>query len=106
MSTRAWPVIERWLAFLETKTIGGVLEFYFDARYTADVYSFLGDWVPPGRGQEPGQRGDDRSTLFFNNCYYLYNLELAAKIAQVLGTSVGAVKANFFPIRSDLPCCG
>jgi len=30
-------------------------------------------------------RVDDVSTLLFNNCYYLYNVQLAAKIAAVLG---------------------
>jgi hypothetical protein len=82
-----YPTIQRWLAFLETKTDGGLLRCYGHKEW-----AFLGDWVPPGRGQEPGQRVDDRSTLFFNNCYYLYNLELAAKIAQVLGKTDDARK--------------
>ena len=64
-----YPTMQRWLAFLETKTEDGLLR-----RYGHKEWDFLGDWVPPGRGQEPGQRVDDRSTLFFNNCYYLYNL--------------------------------
>jgi len=104
---RAWPVIERWLAFLETKTIDGVLEFYFDARYTADVYSFLGDWVPPGGEQAGGPPGEE--ARFFNNAYRVWNVRTAARIAQELGRAAdaqrlgaradelaGAVHARFF----------
>jgi len=74
-----YPTIQKWLAFLETKTKDGLLR-----RYGHEQWAFLGDWVPPGRGQDPGKRVDDRSTLFFNNCYYLYNLQMAARIADVL----------------------
>ena len=81
--TSAWPVIERWLAFLETQTVGGVLEFYFDARYTADVYSFLGDWVPPGGVQAGGPPSEE--ARFFNNAYRVWNVRTAARIARALG---------------------
>ena len=80
---RAWPVIERWLEFLESQTVDGVLEFYFDARYTADVYSFLGDWVPPGGVQAGGPPGAE--ARFFNNAYRVWNVRTAARIAARLG---------------------
>lgn len=80
---RAWPCIERWLAFLEANTTAGVLDFYFDARYEADVYSFLGDWVPPGGVQAGGPPSEE--ARFFNNAYRVWNVRTAARIAGALG---------------------
>jgi hypothetical protein len=48
----------------------------------AGQWDFLGDWLWPGA---EGVNGDTRETLFFNNCYWIYNLKTAAKIADVLG---------------------
>jgi alpha-L-rhamnosidase len=79
---RLWPTIERWLAFLETQTSDGLLQFYFDERYTADVYSFLGDWVPPG-GVQSGGAPDERRK-FFNNAYRVWAVRTAARIAAEL----------------------
>ncbi|MGQ9592105.1 MAG: family 78 glycoside hydrolase catalytic domain, partial [Planctomycetota bacterium] len=70
------PTIERWLAFLETKARGNLL------RRWGGEWDFLGDWLWPGA---KGVNGDTRETLFFNNCYWVYNLETAARIARVLG---------------------
>ena len=70
------PTIERWLAFVETKTKEDLLR-----RYGGE-WDFLGDWLWPGA---KGVNGDTRETLFFNNCYWVYNLQTAAKIAEALG---------------------
>ena len=78
-----YPTIQKWLGFLETKTKDGYLEYYMSSRCASPRGNFLGDWLPPGRGMWE-DRVDDYSTLFFNNCYYVYNLRLAAKIAAVL----------------------
>ncbi len=77
-----WPMMVRWLSFIDTKTRDGLLQHYGDEKW-----GFLGDWVPPGRKQSPAARVDDRSTLFFNNCYWLWSVQTAAKIAEVLGKS-------------------
>lgn len=77
-----WPTMERWLDFLETQTEEGLLQFYFDESYTADVYSFLGDWVPPG-GAQFGALPDERRR-FFNNAYRVWAVRTAAKIAREL----------------------
>jgi len=81
----SYPTIQKWLAFLETKTKDQILEPYIAMGQDSLTWSFLGDWVAPGYGQGPETRVDDVSTLLFNNCYYLYNVQLAAKIAAVLG---------------------
>ena len=68
--------IERWLAFLETKSTNNML-----VRWGGQ-WDFLGDWLWPGA---KGVNGDTRETLFFNNCYWIFNLQTAARIADALG---------------------
>lgn len=80
-----WPVMQKWLAFIDTKMADGLLQPYVGIGCAgAAEWNFLGDWVPPGRKQGR-DRVDDRSTLFFNNCYLVYCLQLAGKIGHVLG---------------------
>ena len=67
--------IMRWLSFLETKSKDNLL-----VRWGGQ-WDFLGDWLWPGA---KGVNGDTRETLFFNNCYWVFNLRTAAKIAEVL----------------------
>lgn len=71
-----FPTIERWLAFLDTKAKEDLL------RRWGGEWDFLGDWLWPGAD---GVNGDTRETLFFNNCYWIYNLQTAAAIATALG---------------------
>ncbi len=80
-----WPVMKKWLAFIDTKMSDGLLQPYVGIGCAGSPeWNFLGDWVPPGRKQ--GQdRVDDHSTLFFNNCYLVYFLQLASKIGHVVG---------------------
>ncbi|MBL9136115.1 MAG: family 78 glycoside hydrolase catalytic domain [Verrucomicrobiales bacterium] len=73
-----FEMIRRWLAFLETKQRGDLL------RRWGGEWDFLGDWLWPGA---TGVNGDTRETLFFNNCYWIYNLQTASRIATVLGQS-------------------
>jgi alpha-L-rhamnosidase len=80
-----YPTIQRWLKFQDSKTTDGLLRPYVGIGCDQMAWSFLGDWVPPrGPGQGTGT-GASRSVLFFNNGYYLYNLEMAGKMARVLG---------------------
>ena len=79
------PTVERWLAFLETKAEAGLL------RRWGGEWDFLGDWLWPGA---KGVNGDTRETLFFNNCYWIYNLQTAAQMAAVLGRDDLAARWN------------
>ncbi len=80
-----YPTIQKWLKFQDSKTKDGLLRPYVGIGCRQMEWNFLGDWVAPrGPGQGPGT-GALRSVLFFNNAYYLYNLELAEKMARVLG---------------------
>jgi alpha-L-rhamnosidase len=71
-----FDTIQKWLDFLETKSKDNML-----VRWGGQ-WDFLGDWLWPGA---EGVNGDTRETLFFNNCYWIYNLQTAAKIADALG---------------------
>jgi alpha-L-rhamnosidase len=77
-----FAMIERWLAFLETKSRDDLL------RRWGGQWDFLGDWLWPGAPPNPvppNSNGDRRDTLCLNNCYWIYNLTTAARIADVLG---------------------
>jgi len=76
-----YPTIQRWMAFLETRSRNDLL-----ARWGGE-WDFLGDWLWPGA---KGVNGDTRETLCFNNCYWIYNLDTAARIADVLGRTADA----------------
>ena len=78
-----FPTIQRWLAFLETKSKDDML-----VRW-GGKWDFLGDWLWPGA---EGVNGDTVETLFFNNCFWIYNLETAARIAHALGEDDAAAK--------------
>jgi len=94
---QGWPVMKKWLAFIDTKMGDGLLQSYVGIGCAGSpIWNFLGDWVPPGRKQGQG-RVDDRSTLFFNNCYLLHCLQIAGKIGRLLGDTV---QAELFETRA------
>jgi alpha-L-rhamnosidase len=81
----SYPHIQKWLAFVESKTAQHVLQFYKSYGMRMAEWNFLGDWVSP---RQPGQERDpsrgQKTAPLINNCHYLYTLELAARIASVL----------------------
>lgn len=72
-----FPTIERWLGFLETKTRGDLLQPW------GGDWDFLSDWMWPD--QACGNNVPTRESLFFNNCYWIHSLQIAAEIARLLG---------------------
>jgi alpha-L-rhamnosidase len=78
-----FETIQRWLAFLETKSRDNMLR-----RWGGD-WDFLGDWLWPGA---KGVNSNTRESLFFNNCYWIYNLQTAAEIAETIGKSDAATQ--------------
>lgn len=88
----SFSTIRRWLNFVETKSKDDML-----VRW-GGKWSFLGDWLWPdawpersAMEKEGKSLGDTRETLFFNNCHWIYSLETAACIADVLGNETMAV---------------
>lgn len=73
-----FEMIKAWLEFLYTHVENDMLK-----RYGAQ-WDFLGDWLWPDATSQ-GMNNNSDENLFFNNCYWVYNLKTAAKIAAVIG---------------------
>ncbi len=73
-----FEMIKGWLAFLDTQVENHMLKRY------GGRWDFLGDWLWPGATAQ-GMNNYSDENLFFNNCYRVYNLKTAARIAEVLG---------------------
>ena len=73
-----FEMIKGWLEFLESHTENNMLKRY------GGRWDFLGDWLWPGATTD-GMNNYSDENLFFNNCYWVYNLKTAAQIAAVLG---------------------
>lgn len=81
-----YPAMQKWLAFADSKTVDHLLEPYVSIGIRMPQWNYLGDWVTPrraGGGTDPAR--DLVAARFINNCHYLYTLQLAAKIAALIG---------------------
>lgn len=109
----SYPYMQKWLSFVETKTVDHILEPYVSYGITPPQWNYLGDWVTP-RQSLSGPR-DPQATRFINNAHYLYQLQLAAKIAAILGkkdnqarydaaagTLIQALNSRFFHPETNL----
>lgn len=88
---QSFPTIQSWLKFLESQSRRNMLVAY------GGGWGFLGDWQWPkfsaDRRELEKQKkffSDTQESLFFNNCCWIYNLETAAKIAEVIGEKEAA----------------
>jgi alpha-L-rhamnosidase len=80
-----YPMMQKWLAFAESKTVDHIMQKYLSFARSDPQWNFLGDWVTP---KHPGLSDPSRNPVdaqFINNLHYLYTLQLAVKIANVLG---------------------
>lgn len=80
-----FEMIKDWLAFLDTHVKSNLLKRY------GGQWDFLGDWLWPGATAQ-GMNNYSDENLFFNNCYWIYNLKTAAKVAETLGKTNEAQK--------------
>ena len=48
-------------------------------------FSFIGDWVAPGRGMDSNDQPTHKARELFNNCYRINQMELLVNMARVLG---------------------
>lgn len=80
-----FELVEGWLAFLDSHVENGMLQRY------GGPWDFLGDWLWPQAGAQ-GMNNNSDENLFFNNCYWIYNLKTAAKYANVIGKTEEAEK--------------
>ncbi|SFU54871.1 Alpha-L-rhamnosidase N-terminal domain-containing protein [Porphyromonadaceae bacterium KHP3R9] len=80
-----FEMIKGWLAFLDTHVENNLLKRY------GGQWDFLGDWLWPGATAQ-GMNNYSDENLFFNNCYWIYNLKTAAKVAETIGRRAEAGK--------------
>lgn len=73
-----FELIKGWISFLDTHVENDMLKRY------GGQWDFLGDWLWPQAGSQ-GMNNYSDENLFFNNCYWIYNLKTAAKIARQIG---------------------
>lgn len=73
-----FEMIKGWLSFLNSNVENNMLQRY------GGRWDFLGDWLWPGANDE-GMNNYSDENLFFNNCYWVYNLKTAAQIAKIIG---------------------
>ena len=88
-----YPMIQKWLGYLQSEAGGNVLETHKTFAMRMQQWNFLGDWVTPSPvGGVNGDRGDPRSVQLINSLHYLYTVQIAAKVAAILGRSDDAAK--------------
>ncbi|WP_332457378.1 family 78 glycoside hydrolase catalytic domain [Petrimonas sp.] len=80
-----FEMIKGWLAFLDTHVENNLLKRY------GGQWDFLGDWLWPGATAQ-GMNNYSDENLFFNNCYWIYNLKTGAKVAEAIGKATEAQK--------------
>jgi alpha-L-rhamnosidase len=73
-----YPTARRWLEFLNSNTVDGLLVQY--RRHNNG--QFLGDWLAPGSRNE---FGTSEEAKYFNNCVYAMNLSNFIDFARLLG---------------------
>jgi hypothetical protein len=80
-----YPMIQKWLGYLASETQDNLLLTH-TSHAISDNWNFLGDWLTP-RGS---LRGTVPPVQALNTTHYLYQLQLASKIASVLGKKTDA----------------
>jgi alpha-L-rhamnosidase len=84
-----YSMIQKWLGYLSSETTDDLLLDHKSHAMALQQWNFLGDWLTP-KGSFRGTSPDPRPAQLINSVHYLYQLELAAKIAVVLGRSADA----------------
>ncbi|MDE3166613.1 MAG: alpha-L-rhamnosidase N-terminal domain-containing protein, partial [Acidobacteriota bacterium] len=88
-----YPMIRKWLAYLTSETSGDLLLDHKSHAMTMQTWNFLGDWLTP-KGSFRGTSPDPGPAQMINSVHYLYQLQLASRIADVLGKEGDAAAYN------------
>jgi alpha-L-rhamnosidase len=86
-----YPMIKKWLEYLDSETTEELLLDHKSHAMRMQMWNFLGDWLTP-KGSFGGASADPRPAQLINSIHYVYQLELASRIASVLGKENDASK--------------
>lgn len=81
-----YPMIQKWLGYLESESPEYLLLDHKSHAMGMQAWNFLGDWLTP----KGSLRGTVPPVQAINSTHYLYQLQLASKIAAVLGKRADA----------------
>jgi alpha-L-rhamnosidase len=93
-----YPMIQAWLAYLDSETTDALLLDHKSHAMPRQEWNFLGDWVTP-RGSFGGMSPDPRPAQLINSIHYVYQLQVASRIAGALGRDADASK---YGARADV----
>jgi alpha-L-rhamnosidase len=79
-----YPMIQKWLDYLDSETTEDLLLDHKSHAMGMPMWNFLGDWLTP-KGSFGGASSDPRPAQLINSIHFVYQLELASRIATVLG---------------------
>jgi len=88
-----YPMMAKWLGYLASETQGDLLLDHKSHAMTMQTWNFLGDWLTP-KGSFRNTSPDPSPAQMINSVHYLYQLQLASKIAEVLGKKNDAAIYN------------
>ncbi len=80
-----YPMIQKWLGYLASETQDDLLLTH-TSHAISDNWNFLGDWLTP----KGSFRGSTPPAQLINSVHYVYRLQLASRIASVLGKAADA----------------
>lgn len=83
-----YPHMKKWLGFLEANSKDNLIVPW------GEFWDKLGDWLPPGTTGG----GSPEENQCLNDCYWVYNLETSATIAEILGYEEDA---KSYRLRAD-----
>jgi len=81
-----YPMIRKWLGYLTSETTDDLLLDHKSHAMTMQTWNFLGDWLTP----KGSFRGNSPAAQAINSVHYVYQLQLASKIAGILGKETDA----------------
>ncbi len=81
-----YPMIRKWLGYLDSQASGDLLLDHKSHAMSMQTWNFLGDWLTP----KGSFRGASPPAQAINSVHYVHQLQLASRIARVLGKEVEA----------------
>ncbi len=81
-----YPMMQQYLSYLDSLCKNDIMQ-----PIGHPAYGFIGDWVAPGRDQEPPWSKEEWR-IFFNTTFYAYLLQETARVAEVIEKGADAAR--------------